>query len=68
MGNLLTKKDNFDIGTLSPNGLYTHCDWDVRVVRRLILEKKLAPMSVGKEDLSLNERALEECPICFLVC
>lgn len=69
MGNLITKKDNNidSIGQLSPNGLYTHCDWDARVVKKLILEKKLAALSVGRAD-PFQDVSLEECPICFLVC
>ena len=64
MGNLLAKKE--EVGHLSPNGLYTRCDWDVRVVRKLIAERKLAPISIGRYETL--EGGYEECPICFLVC
>jgi len=65
MGNLLGKKEG-DITQLSPNELYTHCDWDVRVVRKLISDKKMAPLSRGRVDPSDVQEGYEECPICFL--
>eukprot|EP01098_Paradermamoeba_levis_P008473 TRINITY_DN3514_c0_g1_i1.p1 TRINITY_DN3514_c0_g1~~TRINITY_DN3514_c0_g1_i1.p1 ORF type:complete len:523 (-),score=168.70 TRINITY_DN3514_c0_g1_i1:302-1870(-) len=45
-------------------GLYQKCTWDQRILRRLILEKKLAPIVSGQPDKTALE--LEECPICFL--
>ena len=47
-----------------PTGIYDSCNWDERVVRKLILERKLAPMFPGL-DAQAGKR--EECPICFLV-
>ncbi|CAH0489485.1 hypothetical protein KXD40_004028 [Peronospora effusa] len=47
-----------------PTGLYGSCPWELKMARRLILERKLAPRIPGKEtkegDFSL------ECPICFM--
>lgn len=47
-----------------PQGLYPHPDIDLRKLRRLILEAKLAPCHPGADDPRAD---LDECPICFLV-
>eukprot|EP01113_Clastostelium_recurvatum_P031056 TRINITY_DN3839_c0_g1_i5.p1 TRINITY_DN3839_c0_g1~~TRINITY_DN3839_c0_g1_i5.p1 ORF type:complete len:348 (+),score=75.93 TRINITY_DN3839_c0_g1_i5:61-1104(+) len=66
MGNVITKKD----GPSTPppptslKGLYPRCDWDQKTVKRLIMEKRLAPIFVGAEEQVDDQ--LEECPICFL--
>ncbi|XP_006655805.2 E3 ubiquitin-protein ligase GW2-like [Oryza brachyantha] len=46
-----------------PQGLYPHPDIDLKKLRRLILEAKLAPCYPGSDD---HRADLEECPICFL--
>ncbi|XP_033140041.1 E3 ubiquitin-protein ligase DA2 [Brassica rapa] len=46
-----------------PQGLYVNKDVDIKKLRKLILESKLAPCYPG-DDESCHE--LEECPICFL--
>jgi len=46
-----------------PQGLYPHPDIDLRKLRRLILEAKLAPCHPGADDPRAD---LDECPICFL--
>ncbi|CAN6845668.1 unnamed protein product [Brassica oleracea var. botrytis] len=46
-----------------PQGLYVNNDVDIKKLRKLILESKLAPCYPG-DDESCHE--LEECPICFL--
>jgi hypothetical protein len=46
------------------NKLYEKCPWDARVLKRLIVEKKLAPIYRGEADEVRD--GLEECPICFL--
>ncbi|KAJ0231133.1 E3 ubiquitin-protein ligase DA2 [Hirschfeldia incana] len=46
-----------------PQGLYVNKDVDVKKLRKLILESKLAPCYPG-DDESCHD--LEECPICFL--
>ncbi|KAJ1258089.1 hypothetical protein BS78_10G046900 [Paspalum vaginatum] len=46
-----------------PQGLYPHPDIDLRKLRRLILEAKLAPCHPGADDARAD---LDECPICFL--
>ena len=48
-----------------PQGLYVNTDVDIKKLRKLIVESKLAPCYPG-DDESCHE--LEECPICFLVC
>ncbi|CAM0912834.1 unnamed protein product [Alopecurus aequalis] len=47
----------------APQGLYPHPDIDLRKLRRLILEAKLAPCHPGSDDQRAD---LDECPICFL--
>ncbi|KAL6839669.1 hypothetical protein ACP4OV_030608 [Aristida adscensionis] len=46
-----------------PQGLYPHPDIDLKKLRRLILEAKLAPCYPGADDPRAD---LDECPICFL--
>ncbi|MBA0843974.1 hypothetical protein Goarm_001111 [Gossypium armourianum] len=46
-----------------PQGLYVHKDVDIKKLRKLILESKLAPCYPGDEECCSD---LEECPICFL--
>lgn len=46
-----------------PQGLYQQKDVDLKKLRKLILDSKLAPCYPGDDECS-NE--LEECPICFL--
>ncbi|CAF2140722.1 BnaA02g18890D [Brassica napus] len=46
-----------------PQGLYLNKDVDIKKLRKLILESKLAPCYPG-DDEGCHE--LEECPICFL--
>ncbi|KAM0931756.1 hypothetical protein ACQ4PT_000065 [Festuca glaucescens] len=47
----------------APQGLYPHPDIDLRKLRRLIVEAKLAPCHPGADDPRAD---LDECPICFL--
>ncbi|KAG8084901.1 hypothetical protein GUJ93_ZPchr0010g10256 [Zizania palustris] len=46
-----------------PQGLYPHPDIDLKKLRRLIFEAKLAPCYPGSDD---PRSELDECPICFL--
>lgn len=46
-----------------PQGLYPHPDIDLKKLRRLIVEAKLAPCHPGSDDPRAD---LDECPICFL--
>jgi hypothetical protein len=48
-----------------PLGLYPTCEWDPRAIRRLIVDKKLAPIFKGAEEQSAPD--FDECPICFYV-
>jgi len=48
-----------------PLGLYPKCPWDHRTLKKMVLEKKVAPIFKGEEDPSRDD--LEECPICMLV-
>lgn len=47
-----------------PTGLYDSCAWDERVVRKHILDGKLAPRVQGSD--SKDHPGFEECPICFM--
>eukprot|EP01102_Stenamoeba_stenopodia_P013948 TRINITY_DN4585_c0_g1_i1.p1 TRINITY_DN4585_c0_g1~~TRINITY_DN4585_c0_g1_i1.p1 ORF type:complete len:288 (-),score=49.54 TRINITY_DN4585_c0_g1_i1:171-1034(-) len=46
-----------------PLGLYPTCEWDTRIVKKLIIDKKLAPIFKGHEEKISPE--YDECPICF---
>ncbi|KAK8579328.1 hypothetical protein V6N13_142536 [Hibiscus sabdariffa] len=64
MGNKLgRRKQVVDERYTRPQGLYVHKDVDVKKLRKLILESKLAPCYPGNEECCYD---LEECPICFL--
>lgn len=66
MGNKLGRRRQVvDEKYTRPQGLYVHKDVDIKKLRKLILESKLAPCYPGDEDCCCD---LEECPICFLVC
>lgn len=47
-----------------PQGLYQLKDVDIKKLRKLILDSKLAPCYPGDDDCPNSD--LEECPICFL--
>uniref|UniRef100_A0A7S4B8F4 RING-type domain-containing protein n=1 Tax=Chrysotila carterae TaxID=13221 RepID=A0A7S4B8F4_CHRCT len=64
MGNKQGKtREPIDPQFLRPSGLYPHTEYDERVLRRLILDRKLAPCYRGVEDPAPDR---EECPICML--
>ncbi|XVF79286.1 hypothetical protein PTKIN_Ptkin14bG0209400 [Pterospermum kingtungense] len=64
MGNKLgRRKQVVDEKYTRPQGLYVHKDVDIKKLRKLILESKLAPCYPGDEECGCD---LEECPICFL--
>eukprot|EP00639_Heterosigma_akashiwo_P002392 CAMPEP_0194565798 /NCGR_PEP_ID=MMETSP0292-20121207/4935_1 /TAXON_ID=39354 /ORGANISM="Heterosigma akashiwo, Strain CCMP2393" /LENGTH=149 /DNA_ID=CAMNT_0039415251 /DNA_START=290 /DNA_END=736 /DNA_ORIENTATION=- len=46
-----------------PTGLYDTCPWDLRTVRKWVLNGTLAPMYEGVETPT---DTTEECPICFM--
>ncbi|MBA0783703.1 hypothetical protein Gotri_001374 [Gossypium trilobum] len=65
MGNKLGRRRQVvDEKYTRPQGLYVHKDVDIKKLRKLILESKLAPCYPGDEECCSD---LEECPICFLV-
>ncbi|XP_071724304.1 E3 ubiquitin-protein ligase DA2L-like [Rutidosis leptorrhynchoides] len=64
MGNKLGRRRQVvDERYTKPQGLYVHKDVDIKKLRKLILESKLAPCYPGEEECCHD---LEECPICFL--
>ncbi|XWS27447.1 hypothetical protein CRYUN_Cryun26dG0116100 [Craigia yunnanensis] len=64
MGNKLGRRRQVvDERYTRPQGLYVHKDVDIKKLRKLILESKLAPCYPGDEEYCCD---LEECPICFL--
>lgn len=66
MGNKLGRKRQVvEERYTKPQGLYVNKDVDIKKLRKLIVESKLAPCYPG-DDESCHD--LEECPICFLVC
>jgi hypothetical protein len=68
MGNSSTKKDaGIDPRHLAPPGP-PKPGWDPKLLKKLVLEKKLAPFYPGTEEkVTQNGEITEECPICFLV-
>ena len=71
MGASLSRKSSYDERMLRPIGQYNVRDSDLRKMRKLIIEGKLAPFFRGEDEC--NEAAadakgedVEECPICFL--
>ncbi|CAH8252594.1 unnamed protein product [Arabidopsis lyrata] len=67
MGNKLGRKRQIvdERYTKPQQGLYMSKDVDVKKLKRLILDSKLAPCYPGLEETS-SHHDLEECPICFL--
>uniref|UniRef100_A0A1J3HYJ0 Protein SIP5 n=1 Tax=Noccaea caerulescens TaxID=107243 RepID=A0A1J3HYJ0_NOCCA len=64
MGNRLGRKRQVvEEKYTKPQGLYVNKDVDIKKLRKLIVESKLAPCYPG-DDESCHD--LEECPICFL--
>jgi len=63
--NTNTMVDRDEVKFSTPNGLYPTCSWDMKVVKKLILEKKLAPFYPGTDERKATDS--DECPICFLV-
>jgi len=68
MGGSGSKKDPKEGAEFNiPSGLYQSLHWDLKVVKRLITSKRLAPLFPGKEEsLETQNGDYEECPICFL--
>lgn len=64
MGNALPRPSR-DADVTRVHGLYATCPWDPARVRRLILERKLAPCHKGVAEAP-DDGVLEECPICML--
>eukprot|EP00736_Rhodelphis_marinus_P010564 Rmarinus@m.23398 len=64
MGNSLKKDSRARDLPVKPTGLYQHCEWEQKTVKRLIFDRKLAPRYSGCETPENDE--FEECPICFL--
>lgn len=65
MGQLIPKKEpNYTPSQLTPqNNLYT-TRWELKSMKKLILEKKVAPFQKGSTEQHDDE---DECPICFFV-
>ena len=62
MGQVISRKQSLESKHCSTLGLYDSCSWDNKTLKKMIIEKKLAPIFPGadcKDDL-------EECPICML--
>jgi len=65
MGATGSKKDSKQEPDFTiPSGLYHTLNWDLKVVKRMILNKRLAPLYPGQEEPGSED--FEECPICFL--
>jgi hypothetical protein len=68
MGNKLGRKRQIvdERYTKPQQGLYMSKDVDIKKLKKLILESKLAPCYPGLEETPSSHHDLEECPICFL--
>mmetsp|Transcript_42686 Transcript_42686/g.110672 ORF Transcript_42686/g.110672 Transcript_42686/m.110672 type:complete len:595 (+) Transcript_42686:312-2096(+) len=67
MGLKLSRAAPVEERWLRPTGLYPDADVDLKKLRRLILDRKLAPCYEGlDEEPSSLEVLYEDCPICFL--
>ena len=55
-----------DVVIPTTNKIYKIREWDVKLVRRLIATRALAPSFDGQTEKISEEQ--EECPICMLVC
>jgi len=64
MGLINSKRNSDEAKYCVPNGLYPSCAWDLKTVKKLVLEKKLAPFYPGVDDRTTADH--DECPICFL--
>ena len=62
MGQVISRKQSLESKHCSTLGLYESTTWDNKTLKKMIIDKKLAPIFPGldfKDDL-------EECPICML--
>jgi len=64
MGNTLDKKGAIDPKYLLPQAPYSKTAWDSKLLKKSVMEKRLAPFFPGAEEKASVE--MEECPICFL--
>lgn len=58
----ISSKNSFEAKHCTPLGLY-ECEWDKKTLKKLICDKKLAPITKGSD---VEAEGLDECPICFL--
>jgi hypothetical protein len=63
-GSLGLSKSELD-AYCQPSGLYPHCEWDSKQIRRLIGDGRLAPRLKGSD--SRCTKSDRECPICFML-
>ncbi|KAL0041701.1 hypothetical protein WJX79_001282 [Trebouxia sp. C0005] len=63
MGQKSSKAPQVEARYLAPQKLYCYSEVDLRKLRKLIKDRKLAPCFPGVDSES---RELEDCPICFL--
>eukprot|EP01052_Picozoa_sp_SAG31_P072477 SAG31_NODE_31454_length_368_cov_0.657993_1_plen_71_part_01 len=57
-------KNSIDERCLRPWGLYPDANWDQKRVRKMILERKIAPFFPPSEEQRSGDD--EECPICMM--
>jgi len=62
-GQSSSKRPSIDPTYLQPRQLPSNSQWDPRIIRKLVLDRKLAPFYRGEDDEGGDK---EECPICFL--
>eukprot|EP01089_Gocevia_fonbrunei_P002222 TRINITY_DN12216_c0_g1_i2.p1 TRINITY_DN12216_c0_g1~~TRINITY_DN12216_c0_g1_i2.p1 ORF type:complete len:367 (-),score=78.37 TRINITY_DN12216_c0_g1_i2:99-1199(-) len=60
----LQKGSSVELKYCNLNGIYPTCTWENKIIKKWIIEKKVAPLYPGQEEKT--NRELDECPICFL--
>lgn len=68
MGQIKSKaqRDSLEAKHCVPLGLYPTCAWPQKTLKKLICDKKLAPIFKGVDEETPGSD-LDECPICFLL-
>lgn len=59
------KRNSVEARHCVPLGLYPKCLWDLRSLRKLIMDKRIAPIFKGVDDPP-SDVVMDECPICML--
>eukprot|EP01101_Sappina_pedata_P002678 TRINITY_DN12897_c0_g1_i1.p1 TRINITY_DN12897_c0_g1~~TRINITY_DN12897_c0_g1_i1.p1 ORF type:complete len:235 (-),score=43.39 TRINITY_DN12897_c0_g1_i1:47-751(-) len=64
MGNTLRRDHSIESKHCTLQGIYPTCEWDHKMIKRMVVDKKVAPIFKGAGDPPGDE--WDECPLCFL--